>query len=86
LAPSFGGELPSPRELLSRHAKERRFIMADMDDMKHKGEELLGKGKESLGNATGDDSMRAEGQTDQGKANLKQAGDKIKDIFDGDKK
>lgn len=60
--------------------------MAGMDEMKHKGEELLGKGKEAFGDATDNDSMKAEGQTDQGKAGLKQAGDKFKDAFDGDKK
>jgi uncharacterized protein YjbJ (UPF0337 family) len=60
--------------------------MADMDDMKHKGEELLGKGKEAFGDATDNDRMKADGKADQGEAGLKQAGDKIKDVFDGDKK
>jgi uncharacterized protein YjbJ (UPF0337 family) len=60
--------------------------MADMDEIKHKGEELMGKGKEGLGDATGNDSMKAEGKADQGKADLKQAGDKLKDAFTDDSK
>ncbi|WP_029135931.1 CsbD family protein [Nakamurella lactea] len=49
------------------------------DKAKHAGEEALGKAKEGLGKLTGDESTEAEGQAEQGKANLKQAGDKIAD-------
>ena len=55
-----------------------------MDDkIKNKSEELQGKMKEKTGDATDDDSMKAEGKTDQSKANLKQAGEKAKDAFKG---
>jgi uncharacterized protein YjbJ (UPF0337 family) len=54
-----------------------------MDDkMEHKAEELGGKAKEALGKATDDKDLEAEGHGEQTKANLKQAGDKVKDAFD----
>jgi uncharacterized protein YjbJ (UPF0337 family) len=52
-----------------------------MDKMKNKGEEVSGQGKEHVGKATGDESLEAEGQKDQASGNLKQAGEKVKDIF-----
>ena len=51
------------------------------DKAKHKGEEGLGKAKEQLGDKSDDEKLEAEGQKDQSKANLKQAGDKVKDAF-----
>jgi uncharacterized protein YjbJ (UPF0337 family) len=55
--------------------------MATEDKAAHKATELKGKVKEGVGDATGDDELKAEGQVDQAKGNLKQAGDKIKDAF-----
>ena len=55
--------------------------MSGTDKMKNKSEETTGKAKESLGKATGDDDMRAEGKADQSKGSAKQAGEKIKDVF-----
>jgi uncharacterized protein YjbJ (UPF0337 family) len=53
-----------------------------MDDkMKHSAEGGLGKAKEKLGSTTDDESLEAEGKKDQSKADLKQAGDKVKDAF-----
>ena len=49
--------------------------------MKNKAEELAGKGKEAVGDATDDRDLQAEGKTDQTTGNLKQAGEKIKDAF-----
>ena len=40
-----------------------------------------GKVKEGVGDATDDRDLQAEGQADQAKGNLKQAGEKIKDAF-----
>lgn len=51
------------------------------DKIRNKGEELLGKGKENLGDATDDESMAQEGRNEQTKSNLKQAGEKVKDAF-----
>ncbi|MDP9460316.1 MAG: CsbD family protein [Actinomycetota bacterium] len=55
--------------------------MSGIDKMKNKAEELGGHGKESVGEATGDRDLQAEGQKDQATGNVKQAGEKIKDAF-----
>jgi uncharacterized protein YjbJ (UPF0337 family) len=55
--------------------------MSGMDKLNNKVEELGGKGKEGLGKATGDEQLEAEGHADQAKGNLKQAGEKVKDVF-----
>ena len=55
--------------------------MSAMDKLNNKAEELAGKGKESVGDATGNEDLKAEGQGDQAKGNLKQAGEKVKDVF-----
>lgn len=51
------------------------------DKISNKGEDLKGKAKEFGGKATDDESMEAEGRTDQKKAALKDVGEKIKDVF-----
>jgi uncharacterized protein YjbJ (UPF0337 family) len=51
------------------------------DKAKNKVEELKGKGKQAVGEATEDEELEAEGKVDETKANLKQAGEKIKDVF-----
>ena len=51
------------------------------DKIDNKAEELGGKAKEGFGRATGDEELEAEGQGDQAKSNLKQAGEKVKDVF-----
>jgi uncharacterized protein YjbJ (UPF0337 family) len=53
-----------------------------MDDkLKNSAEGALGKGKEALGDASDDKELKSEGKADQGKADLKQAGEKVKDAF-----
>jgi uncharacterized protein YjbJ (UPF0337 family) len=42
-----------------------------------------GQVKEAAGRATGDERLEAEGRADKTKANLKQAGEKVKDAFRG---
>lgn len=49
------------------------------DKAKHKAEDIKGRGKEAVGAATDDDSLRAEGKSDQTKAGFK---DKVTDIKD----
>lgn len=51
------------------------------DKISNAAEELQGKGKEAAGRASGDRDLEAEGRTDQTKADVKQAGEKIKDVF-----
>ncbi|MEV0068880.1 MULTISPECIES: CsbD family protein [unclassified Amycolatopsis] len=53
------------------------------DKMQNKADELKGRAKEALGNATGNEQWQAEGKADQAKGALKQAGEKVKDAVDG---
>ena len=53
------------------------------DDIKHNAEDLAGKAKESFGDATDNESLQAEGKGDQAGANLKKAGDDVKDAVTG---
>jgi uncharacterized protein YjbJ (UPF0337 family) len=55
--------------------------MSGADKAENKGEELKGKVKESAGSAVGNESLEAEGKADQTKGSLKQAGEKVKDVF-----
>jgi uncharacterized protein YjbJ (UPF0337 family) len=55
--------------------------MSALDKAKNKAEELGGKAKEHAGQATGDEQLEAEGHKDQAAGNLKQAGEKVKDVF-----
>jgi uncharacterized protein YjbJ (UPF0337 family) len=55
--------------------------MGVIDDAKNKAEELKGKTKETAGHAVGNDRLEAEGKTDKAKGDVKQAGEKIKDVF-----
>lgn len=54
------------------------------DKAENAAEKLGGKGKEAIGKATDDEELEAEGKGDQFKANLKQAGENVKDAFKGD--
>jgi uncharacterized protein YjbJ (UPF0337 family) len=49
------------------------------DKANNKAEEVKGKAKETTGRAVGNERLEAEGATDQTKANVKQAGEKVKD-------
>lgn len=55
--------------------------MSGIDKLKNKAQELSGEAKEHVGRATGDESLEAEGHKDQAVGNLKQAGEKVKDVF-----
>jgi uncharacterized protein YjbJ (UPF0337 family) len=55
--------------------------MGNDDKLQNKAEELRGKAKESVGEATGDPALAEQGRRDQSVSNLKQAGEKIKDAF-----
>ena len=56
--------------------------MSGMDKLRNTTEkELTGQGKEGAGDGTGNDDLKAEGQGDQAKGDLKQAGEKVKDVF-----
>ena len=51
------------------------------DKAKNKIDEIGGKVKEAIGKVAGDESTEDEGKSDQVIANLKDAGEKVKDAF-----
>jgi len=51
------------------------------DKTKNKAQDLAGKAKEKVGEATGNDDLRAEGQKDQAKGNVKEGVENVKDAF-----
>jgi uncharacterized protein YjbJ (UPF0337 family) len=55
--------------------------MSAVDKAKNTIEDAGGKAKEAVGRASGDKSTENEGKADQTKADLKGAGEKVKDAF-----
>lgn len=55
--------------------------MGTDDKIDNKADEVKGKVKEAVGDATDDRDLEAQGKGDQSAANLKQAGEKLKDAF-----
>lgn len=55
--------------------------MGLQDKVNNAAEEAKGKAKQAVGDATDDEQLQAEGQVEESKANLKQAGEKVKDAF-----
>jgi uncharacterized protein YjbJ (UPF0337 family) len=51
------------------------------DKARNKAQEVKGDMKEQVGRATDDEQLEAEGQADQAKGGIKQAGEKVKDAF-----
>ena len=50
------------------------------DKFENKAEDLGGRAKETTGDVTGDDQLKAEGATDQLKAKTKDVGESVKDL------
>jgi uncharacterized protein YjbJ (UPF0337 family) len=62
------------------HIATRGVKTMGLDDkIKNAAEEAAGKVKEKTGEATGDRDLQAEGAGEQASANVKQAGEKVKD-------
>ena len=55
--------------------------MSGIDKLKNTVQDVSGQGKEHVGRATGNEELEAEGHKDQAAGNLKQAGEKVKDVF-----
>ena len=55
--------------------------MATTDKADNTAAQAKGKLKEAAGAVTGNDKLRAEGKADQKRADLKQAGEKVKDAL-----
>ena len=55
------------------------------EKFENKAEELKGRAKEAVGDATDNEQWQAEGRAERAKGSLKQAGEKVKDAFRSDK-
>lgn len=58
--------------------------MSDSDKIQNAADKAKGKAKEAVGDATDNEQWQAEGKAEQSKADLKQAGEKVKDAFGKD--
>lgn len=56
-------------------------MMSKRDKAKNLSQVVKGKMKEAAGNAANNEPLAVEGKNDQTAANLKQAGEKVKDAF-----
>jgi uncharacterized protein YjbJ (UPF0337 family) len=55
--------------------------MGQTDKLDNTKDDLTGKAKEAAGKVTDNERLEAEGKADQSKADIKQAGEKVKDAF-----
>ena len=55
--------------------------MSTKDKAKNAADAAKGKAKETVGRIEGDEDREAEGKVDRAMADLKQAGEKVKDAF-----
>ena len=55
--------------------------MVNKDQVAGVAKQVKGSIKEAAGKATGNERLEAEGHAEETKADLKQAGDKVKDAF-----
>ncbi|MFJ9777896.1 CsbD family protein [Kitasatospora sp. NPDC101157] len=55
--------------------------MSASDKASNIGDKVKGKAKETAGKAVGNERLEAEGKADQVKGDVKQAGEKVKDVF-----
>ncbi len=55
--------------------------MSGSDKMDNAAERVGGKAKETYGDATDNERLENEGRADQSKADVKDAGEKVKDAF-----
>lgn len=74
---------PRPQGETVFYKKRKVPKMSGADKIKNAAEHAVGKGKETVGNATDNEKLEAEGKADQTKASLKQAGENVKDAFKG---
>lgn len=58
--------------------------MGTEDKFSNKAEELKGRAKEAVGDATDNEQWQAEGRAERVKGSMKQAGEKVKDAFRDD--
>jgi uncharacterized protein YjbJ (UPF0337 family) len=58
------------------------MTMSIGDKLENMKDDLVGKAKEATGKVTDNERLEAEGRMEQGEADLRQAGEKVKDAFD----
>jgi uncharacterized protein YjbJ (UPF0337 family) len=68
-------------EALTEATDGEEARMGDSDKLENMADEKLGEAKEAMGKAADDKDLEGEGKLDQTKADLKQAGEKVKDAF-----
>ena len=61
--------------------RQKGPVMSTTDKVKNAIDDAAGKAKEALGRITDDDKTKNEGKRDQAKADLKDAGEKVKDAL-----
>src|SRR6476469_191838 len=73
--------------MTQQNARRHTMTSGTGDKLKGKAQEAVGKGKETVGNATGDERLQGEGLVDQAKGKVSQAAGTVKDKLDqlGDK-
>jgi uncharacterized protein YjbJ (UPF0337 family) len=64
-------------------ADDRAARKAARNKTRNTAQKVKGQVKEAAGRVTGDRRLEAEGRADKTRANLKQAGEKLKDAFRG---
>jgi uncharacterized protein YjbJ (UPF0337 family) len=62
-------------------ARDNRTGTSARNKTRNKAQEVKGQFKQAAGRATDNESLEARGRADRTKANLKQAGEKVKDAF-----
>ena len=60
---------------------EQEVMLGFGDKIHNAAQKLHGRSKEAAGRATGDERLRSDGRARHLRADLKQAGEKIKDAF-----
>jgi uncharacterized protein YjbJ (UPF0337 family) len=63
------------------HHTRRSITMGIADKAKNAAQDVAGKAKEVIGEATNNDELKAEGKKDQAASDVKQAGENVKDAF-----
>jgi uncharacterized protein YjbJ (UPF0337 family) len=63
------------------HHQRKEEDMGIVDKAKNAAEDAIGKAKEVVGDITGNDELKAEGEKDQGVSGVKKIGENIKDTF-----
>jgi uncharacterized protein YjbJ (UPF0337 family) len=66
-------------DLATRSDDRKAAVMGTGDKIDNQAEVLKGKVKETAGRVTDEPELEAEGQGDQAKGHVKQAGEKVKD-------